>query len=294
MTPEYTQVTPEWHAVRAKRITSSDAPVIMNVAVYGPKTLYDLFCHKTGLSQQAVTPAMRKGSQIEPIERDRLSIEMGVAFEPAVFMDDWRMCSLDGISPDGSIIIEIKSCQKATLYDIMDGKVPRHFFCQIQHHLSMVPSAKHCILACVCDDQRIQAEIFRDSEFISELIAREKDFYDNYLSKMIPPPNENGEVALMDESLFSLEKQYSQAKREKEEIEERMEHLYALIRERVGSVPKAKGKLFTYSTSQRVSYDLKKACTDAGIDMEKYKKPTSTVFTIREIVKDKNNIAMED
>lgn len=278
----YTQLTPEWHAARATRITSSDAPVIMNVAVYGPKTLYDLFCHKTGLSQQAVTPAMRKGSQIEPIERDRLSVELGVAFEPAVIMDDWRMCSLDGISPDGSIIIEIKSCQKATMYDIMDGKVPKHYMAQIQHHLSLVPSAKHCILACVCDEQRIQVEVYRDEEYIKDLITREREFYDNYLSKMIPPPNDKNETALMDEGLFSLEEQYLEAKKAKEEVEERMEHLYALIRERVGDVTKASGRLFSYSTTERAGIDYKQACMDSGLDLDRWKKPATKVFTMRQ------------
>lgn len=278
----YTQLTPEWHAARATRITSSDAAVIMGCAVYGPKTLRELFCHKVGLSQQSVTPAMRKGSRVEPIERDRLSVEMGVAFEPAVFVDDWRMTSLDGISPNKSIIIEIKSCQKATIYDVMDGKIPPYFYAQIQHHLSMALTAYHCILACVCDEQRIQAEVYRDEEYIKILIEKERDFYDNYLSKMIPPPSDKNEIALMDEGLFALEEQYLEAKKAKEEIEERMEHLYALIRDRVGDVTKASGRLFSYSTTERAGIDYKQACMDSGLDLDRWKKPATKVFNMRQ------------
>lgn len=103
----FIQGTPEWHQLRKTKITATDACVIMGVSPW--KTRLQLYHEK--LSNDPPKPpnyAMQRGLDLEPIARDLYIAKTGIYVEPKVIINEWAMCSLDGISSCGFHAVEIK------------------------------------------------------------------------------------------------------------------------------------------------------------------------------------------
>ena len=104
------QNTAEWHRWRQQGLGASDAPVIMGEAAF--KTPRMLWSIKTGRMQEdAAGPAARRGRELERLARRTYEQEVGIQMEPLCLVHDqleWMRASLDGLSFDGSTVLEIK------------------------------------------------------------------------------------------------------------------------------------------------------------------------------------------
>ncbi len=104
------QNTAEWHRWRQQGLGASDAPVIMGEAAF--KTPRMLWSIKTGRTQEdAAGPAARRGRELERLARQVYEQEVGIQMEPLCLVHDqleWMRASLDGLSFDGSTVLEIK------------------------------------------------------------------------------------------------------------------------------------------------------------------------------------------
>jgi putative phage-type endonuclease len=104
------QNTPDWHRWRQQGIGASDAPVIMGDGAFKtPRTLWSI---KTGRMQEgAAGLAARRGRELERLARRVYEQQTGTQMEPLCLVHDeleWMRASLDGLSFDGSIVLEIK------------------------------------------------------------------------------------------------------------------------------------------------------------------------------------------
>ena len=104
------QNTPEWHRWRMQGIGASDAPVIMGETAFKtPRTLWSI---KTGRMQEASAgPAARRGRELERFARRAYERHTGIQMEPLCLVHEefeWMRASLDGLSFDGSTLLEIK------------------------------------------------------------------------------------------------------------------------------------------------------------------------------------------
>ena len=113
------QGSPEWHEYRKARIMATHASSIMGTNHF--KSEYALWQELTpgGLPVEE-TAAMREGTILEPEARKLASELIGVTFEPCVYESDefnWMAASLDGLSPCGRYILEIK-CRKKRLMNM--------------------------------------------------------------------------------------------------------------------------------------------------------------------------------
>src|SRR5258707_2571109 len=102
--------TPEWHRWRLQGLGASDAPVVMGDAPF--RTRRFLWSVKTGLAREsAVGPAARRGRTLEYAARIAYERYTGIQMEPLCLVHDgleWMRASLDGLSFDGAIALEIK------------------------------------------------------------------------------------------------------------------------------------------------------------------------------------------
>ncbi len=104
------QNTPEWHRWRRQGIGASDAPVIMGETAFKtPRTLWSI---KTGRMQEGPAgPAARRGRELERLARRAYERQTGIQVEPLCLVHEgfeWMRASLDGLSFDGSTLLEIK------------------------------------------------------------------------------------------------------------------------------------------------------------------------------------------
>ena len=131
------QGTPEWLENRKNFIGASDAPIIMGESPW---------CTPLGLWEQKVgiTPppkenyAMRRGSAMESSAREAFNDKIGMLTLPQVVYHpkyDFMMASLDGLSVDETIAVEIK-CPGVKAHALaIEGKVPIYYKAQLQHQM---------------------------------------------------------------------------------------------------------------------------------------------------------------
>jgi predicted phage-related endonuclease len=88
---------------------------------------------------------MMRGTQLEPMAREAYEHLTGNVMEPLVLVDSDYSASLDGMTLDGGLILEIKcpvKGQESKLWkDAQDGKLPEHYQWQVQHQLMVAGAA---------------------------------------------------------------------------------------------------------------------------------------------------------
>ena len=100
------QGSPEWHDHRRRHRNASETPAVLGVSPW--VTPYQLWLQRTGRAEPHVTPAMLRGTQLEPAAREAYEALTGNAMQPSVLADREYSASLDGITLDGGLILEIK------------------------------------------------------------------------------------------------------------------------------------------------------------------------------------------
>jgi putative phage-type endonuclease len=134
------QNTPDWHRWRLQGIGASDAPVIMGDGAFKtPRTLWSI---KTGqMREDAAGPAARRGRELEGLARQVYEQQTGTQMEPLCLVHDeleWMRASLDGLSFDGAIVLEIKCpTSQRDRTAAQQGRVPTQYYAQLQHELEV-------------------------------------------------------------------------------------------------------------------------------------------------------------
>jgi len=131
------QGTPEWLAHRLKYRNASETPAVMNVSPW--VTPYQLWLQRTGRSEAKVTAAMRRGTELEPVARAAYERLTGHVMEPLVLVEGKYSASLDGITLEGDLVLEIKCPMKGRDSELWKrvqlGGLPEYYQWQIEHQL---------------------------------------------------------------------------------------------------------------------------------------------------------------
>lgn len=131
------QGSPEWHDHRARSRNASETPALLGVSPW--QTPYQLWLLRTGRAEQKVTLPMRRGTELEPAARAAYEALTGNIMEPLVLADGDYSASLDGITLDGGLVLEIKcpmQGRESGLWQaVAQGSVPDYYGWQIEHQL---------------------------------------------------------------------------------------------------------------------------------------------------------------
>jgi putative phage-type endonuclease len=174
----FEQNTGEWLSWRREGIGASDAPVIMGLSPWQKEG--ELLLLKTGQkAERPANDAMERGKRLEPLARQAYVEHTGVAVEPMCVQSRehaWMRASLDGLSLDGSHVVEIKCPGEKDHSLAAAGTVPGKYYPQLQHILAVTGLAEiyywsfrygHTVLL----------KVDRDDSFIAELIEKEVAFW---------------------------------------------------------------------------------------------------------------------
>lgn len=149
------------------------------------QTVEELFKRKLGLIPEVeLNEAMARGHRLEPVARVEFEFETGISVQPACYLHpehDWLAASLDGISIDESVLVEIKCPGLKTHSEALGGKVPVLYYPQMQHQLATVTTANkgyYWSYTDVPDVKSVLLDVFPDYEYIERMLAREKLFID--------------------------------------------------------------------------------------------------------------------
>lgn len=182
------QGSQEWLALRKTKITATDASIIMGASHW--KTKVQLYHEKTSDENIVITnERMQRGTELEPEARDAFMFEMGVIVAPKVVVKDWAMASLDGLSDDGACLVEIKCPGQKDHAIAVSGKIPAHYFPQLQHQM-YVCDLNEMYYYSYDGSEGIAVLVCRDDKYIAKMIEAEFEFYNNLVNKIPPEPDE--------------------------------------------------------------------------------------------------------
>lgn len=198
------QGTPAWHTWRKTGIGSSDAPALLNEClwktadqVFQNKLLACIEAEKEKNSNQAY------GTFMEPVAIKLYETWTGIKTRPVCCVNKkypWLKTSLDGLSEDNDIILEVK-CQKQEYHDVtLEGKVPRHYLGQLTHHC-LVTGLKlvhfwsyNKARRYAPKDQVALVEFIPSEEYMKGLLKVEKEFMKKLRDALQGRAEETGKV----------------------------------------------------------------------------------------------------
>lgn len=171
--------TPAWWDWRRTGVGSSDAATIL-----GEKRAKSV--ERLLLEKQHPQPAsagtfeQARSATRERQARAHYCVTVGLAVHPACVQSNarpWQRASLDGLSPDGERVVEIKCGRAAYATSAARQRPARHHLPQLQHILAVVglPAMDYW---CYCPPHPpLRLEVRRDAAFIERLLAAEEAFW---------------------------------------------------------------------------------------------------------------------
>ena len=277
------QNTTEWHEMRRNHIGASDAPVIMNVSPW--RTPFQLWEEKLGVGEKQVeTSAMRFGKENEEVARQAYENYTGNLIAPEVVHHPehkFMMASLDGITMNRDIIVEIKNSNREDHENAKNGIIPEKYIPQLQHQLD-------CLKAPVLhywsfhNNEGVLVETGRDEKYIKKLVAEEKKFWDYVLNFQAPPFTDRDYIDLNDdEDWAKIIREAEKIKKVEEWIKSRKEKNRMKAKERCNSQSaKGSGAIF-YRSLKAGNIDYKSVPQLEGLDLSSYRKPSTETWVLR-------------
>lgn len=178
-----------WLAWRTQGIGASDAAAILGISPW--KTAFRLWQEKIGEAPpQETTSAMQRGIDLEDEARRTYEAQTGHYVEPTTLEHpDWPVmrASLDGLTFDRTIAVEIK-CPNRTDHSLARlGKVPAHYMPQLQHILAVSGAGVCHYFSYHPEEPPALVEVAPDPIFILQLVTEERAFW-SFVVERNPPP----------------------------------------------------------------------------------------------------------
>ncbi len=193
------QGSKEWLTYRMGMFNASETAAMLGISPW--TTPYQLWLLKTGRKQQAVNTAMQHGTALEPAARTAYEVQSGHVMQPLVLQDGPYSASLDGITLEGDLIVEIKCPLQGTRSDLWQvvaaGQVPEHYMFQVQHQL-MVSGARLAHLWVFDGAQGLLCPIAPDEAAIVR-IRQGWEQFQTYLDTDTPPPLTDADTVIRED-----------------------------------------------------------------------------------------------
>ncbi|MEN6512252.1 MAG: lambda-exonuclease family protein [Chloroherpetonaceae bacterium] len=271
------QGSEEWLNLRKTKITATDSCVIMGTSHW--KTRIQLYHEKKDPNYRSITnERMQRGIELEPVARDLFCYKYKTKMEPKVIVKDWAMASLDGINAWNEIL-EIKCPGEKDHNLALSGKIPEHYYPQLQHQMYVCEAEKAYYFSFDGFDG-VTIEVKRDDKYIEKMIEEEKKFYDCLLNNIPPELSENDYIEREDDIWkIQVEKWMSVNSKikELELVEEQLRK--ELIELSLDSNTKGAG-ISLCKINRKGAVDYSKIPELKNIDLEKYRKSSSVSWRI--------------
>jgi len=180
------QGSPEWLEFRMTKISASQIPIIMRESKW--RTPLELWKEKMGLTPpQEQTESMARGLALEPYIRELAETKLGVKLVPKVMIADhpydFIIASLDGISYDSSVLVELKTASKKDHLCAKKGTPPQHYYGQTQCQMFVTQTAMLQYGSFYIDAKGKEdfhmIEVKRDEVYIKAMIEAARKFYNS-------------------------------------------------------------------------------------------------------------------
>lgn len=281
---ELEQGSDAWLNWRKSLLTATDAPMLLGASPY--VTPYKGWQRKIGkVEEQKETEAMRRGKRDEPIAREWFNQEYGIDMQPCCIQSDtynFIGASLDGISPCGKYILEIKSNGDQYHFGLQSGGLPDFHLMQMQHQLlSTDNTAEMGFYLSYNKGEKIVKEVYPDKKWMAEYLPKAKEFWRKIVFFEAPEiGNKDYRDMSFEPKWTSLASDYRKLCEQIKSLEEAKENYRKELFILCGDDSCMGGgiKILKKISKGRVDYDAIPELND--VDMEKYRKPSSSSWMV--------------
>lgn len=212
------QGTPAWHNHRLKHRNASETAAVMGLSPW--LTPYKLWEIKTGRAVQETTYPMQRGIELEPKAREAYELMTGRTMEPVVVTDGEYSASLDGVSFNEDLVLEVKCPLKGKESETWKmaamGLVEPWYQVQVQHQL-MVAGVMAADFWVFDGQHGICVEVLRNKDDFQD-IHEAWDKFMAYVNTDTPPPITSEDTVIrQDEAWKSAAQLYLRHKRSVDE-----------------------------------------------------------------------------
>lgn len=277
-----------WLEYRKNKITASDIATIMGLNPF--KSEYRLFQEQMGAIEPPLeNERMKRGRKLEPIARKLVNESLGSNYVPICAehsLHNFLFCSVDGWDISRPIsLLEIK-CPSLENH-LLDNKVPDYYYPQLQCQM-YVFDVRSCYYVSYCPDHSTPlaiVEVHRDDSFCEKMVNAARVFYERRLNFDPPLPcgKDREAIYIKDEELIalslkrlSLNQSITTLKNEMDSIDEKLKNL--CIDQDI-----VIGNLRISKSIRRGSIDYESIEEIKFMDLEKYRKPSKEILSIREV-----------
>ncbi len=284
---KFTQGTLEWLEMRKMYIGASDTPIILGLAKWKlkdgrTKTPYILWQEKLGLYHgDASSYATEYGHRMEAEARSAYEAMTGEFVSAEIVFHKhipFMMASLDGLTIDKDLAVEIKNINAADHELARQGIVPPIYYAQVQHQLMCLGHERMHYFS-YHKGEGIVVEVKKDPEYQAMITEKLLEFWqciENFSSPAMADEDhvEKGEQwDLLADELFKLKALIKNYELQKEFLEESLKE----ISENTSCI--SKNYRYTKAVQKgRVDYDLIPELK--GVDLDKYRKAPSTKWSL--------------
>ena len=266
------QGSAEWHTHRLTMRNASESASVLGISPW--ITPYQLWLLKTGRKTQPTTAAMAHGTAMEPAARSAYELQTGNVMQPLVMQDGDYSASLDGITLQGDLIVEVKCPMRgrnSTLWrEAEAGQVPGHYAAQVQHQM-MVSGATVAHLWVFDGEQGLLRVLERD-EAAMMAIREAWDAFQPFLERDTPPPLVDADTVQREDAVWAKAAQeYARAKQAAQVSDEALERAkQALIA--LAEHPREQGAGVSVTRYWKAgNVDYKKVVELKGVDLQQYR-----------------------
>ncbi|MBL8419141.1 MAG: YqaJ viral recombinase family protein [Dechloromonas sp.] len=266
------QGSPEWHAHRAQYRNASETAIVMCESPW--QTPYQLWELRTGRRQPEVNSAMARGTALEPQARAAYEVLTGHVMQPLVLVEGDYSASLDGLTFEGDLLLEIKCPVKGKesilWQQVAQGEIPAHYRWQLEHQFLISKAAKgHLYVFDGADG--LLLEVTPCPDRWTAIHDAWNGFMECLRTDTPPPLTERDKVIRQDAEWQAAAEQYAQLKAEAERLAVRLdtakEGLVALANH-----PSESGFGVTVTRFfKQGAVDYKRVPELAGVELEVYR-----------------------
>ena len=312
----------EWLEMRKKGIGGSDAAVVAGLNQY--KSPFTLFLEKTGqIDADDVYETDEDGAFVSGSEaayfgskdEEAVAAEFALRTKLKVRRDNrmmahkdypWMLANIDRRIVGTNEILECKTASEYLKGEWEGDDLPQQYYIQGMHYLAVTGAKAVWFAVKIGGNKFVYKRIERDDEVIADLIAIEKDFWENHVMTGFAPQIDGSDAstnflakmfkgepnseAYLDGEADELIQELEEAKESKKQIDELVKMYENRLKQKLGDVEvgKASGHLVTWKavSSNRVDSKLLKA-EYPEIYEAVVKTSTSRRFAIKKLKGDK-------
>jgi putative phage-type endonuclease len=269
------QGSPEWIEHRRKHRNASETPIVLGVSPW--TTPYQLWQLKLGLVEQKVSPAMQRGTELEPVARMAYEQRTGRVMQPVVVVDEEYSASLDGIALNGERLLEVKCPvrgKESTLWKTVEaGRLPEYYQWQVAHQL-MVTKASVADVFVFDGAEGILLEVVPATETWPRIHEAWDAFMRCVQDEQAPPLTDRDTRVREDPEWLSAAAKYLELRAAHDELSAKLDESKSRLVDLAGHAREQGGGLSVTRMWKRGNVDYKRVPELASIDLEPYRSAT--------------------